>query len=90
VRIRKKGSGGTHNGMRDIIKCIKTDEFPRIRTGIGKPPEYMDIADYVLSNFNDTEKETVFKAFGKISECMETIIKEGIDVAMNRFNKKDD
>ena len=51
IRIRKKGSGGTHNGMRSIIKCLGSNEFPRVRVGISKPKNGQDLADFVLSRF---------------------------------------
>ncbi len=64
VRVRQKGSGGTHNGMRNIIATMNTEDFPRIRVGIGPKPENVPIADYVLSNVPKAERQTLFDAFG--------------------------
>lgn len=55
IRVREHGSAGTHNGLRSIIEYIQTPEFPRVRIGVGKPPEHMDLADFVLSRFRDKE-----------------------------------
>lgn len=55
IRVREHGSAGTHNGLRSIIEHIKTTDFPRVRIGVGKPPEHMDLADFVLSRFRDKE-----------------------------------
>lgn len=63
VRVRLKGSGGTHNGMRNIIEKIATQEFPRVRIGIGPVPEHVPIADYVLSDIPKAERQTLFDAF---------------------------
>ena len=57
IRVRPKGSAGTHNGMRSVIYQIMSDEFPRVRVGIDKPPEGWDLADYVLSKFSKEDKE---------------------------------
>ena len=56
IRIRKKGSGGTHNGMRSIVKCLGTTDFPRVRIGVSKPQPGRDLANFVLSGFNKEEK----------------------------------
>ena len=63
VRVRLKGSGGTHNGMRNIIEKIGTLDFPRVRIGIGPVPERVPIADYVLSDVPKVERQTLFDAF---------------------------
>ena len=63
IRVRPKGSAGTHNGMRNIIAEIKTENFRRVRIGIGKPPENVPLADYVLSDVPKAERETMYKAF---------------------------
>ena len=57
-RIRKKGSAGTHNGMRSIIKCLDSGDFPRIRVGVSRPIKGQDLADFVLSRFKKEEQDT--------------------------------
>jgi len=82
VRIKAKGSAGTHNGMRSVIYRLQTDEFVRVRVGIGKPDG--DIIDHVLGEYKD--KETAFSGLMKAADAVETILKEGILEAQNRFN----
>lgn len=55
IRVRKQGSAGTHNGLRSIVSLLQTTEFPRVRIGVGKPPEYVDLVDFVLAKFHDKE-----------------------------------
>lgn len=55
IRVRKQGSAGTHNGLRSIVSCLQTTEFPRLRIGVGKPPEFVDLVDFVLARFSDKE-----------------------------------
>lgn len=75
IRVRPSGSGGTHNGMRHIISRIGTTEFPRVRVGIGRPPENMPLADYVLSNVPKAERETVAAAIEKAADEVEKLLK---------------
>lgn len=86
IRIRKKGSGGTHNGMRSIIKCLGESNFPRIRVGVSKPTNNQDLADFVLSKFKKEEQENVDIGIEKAYLSVESIIKESIDIAMNKYN----
>ena len=86
LRIRKKGSGGSHNGMRNIIRLLGDDQFPRIRIGVGRPPEHQDLASFVLSQFGDEEKRDVADTIEKASLAAKTIVSEGLDVAMNLYN----
>ncbi len=87
LRIRPKGSAGGHNGIKSIIYQLKTDEFPRIRVGVGKPenPEY-DLADYVLGKFGKKEVEILVPAAVKAAEAVGMIIDEGIEKAMSSYN----
>ncbi|QEK11077.1 aminoacyl-tRNA hydrolase [Crassaminicella thermophila] len=85
IRIRRKGSAGTHNGMKSIIYEIQSDQFPRIRIGIGKPT-YGNLADFVLGKFSKEEKEEIALSIKRAAEAVETFIKDGIDIAMNRYN----
>lgn len=85
IRIRKKGSAGTHNGMRSIIYDIQTDLFPRIRIGIGRD-ERMELSNYVLSKFKEEEIEIMQKSIVQTSQAVELFIEHGIDKAMNEYN----
>ena len=87
IRVRPKGSSGTHNGMRSVIYQLQSDEFPRIRIGIGKPPEGWDLADYVLSKFSGDDAKIIQESISKAAEAAVAVIKCGIDAAMNAFNK---
>ncbi len=92
IRIRKSGSAGGHNGMKNIISHLGTDEFVRVRVGIGEKPRGYDLADYVLGHFSKDEQEKMDMAFIDASNAVVTIMNDGVDEAMNRFNrsKKDD
>lgn len=85
LRIRMKGSAGTHNGMRHIIYLLQKDDFPRIRIGIGKS-DRLALKDYVLQKFNKEEMVTISETIDRAAQVAETIISSGIEIAMNRFN----
>lgn len=87
LRIRRKGSAGTHNGMRNIIALSNSQLFPRVRLGVGAKPEAWDLADWVLSRFTQQENEQLQKAAEHAAEAVELIVNDQIDEAMNRFNK---
>jgi len=86
VRIRKKGSAGGHNGLKDIISRLSTEEFLRVKIGVGEKPEHYILGDYVLSKFTKTEDAIIQDTFSKASDCVGAIIKKGADYAMNNFN----
>lgn len=86
IRIRKKGSAGTHNGMKSIIYQIQDDNFPRIKLAVGKKPSYMDLANFVLSGFTEKEAEIIRQEISLASCAIETIIGDSIDKAMNNSN----
>lgn len=88
LRIRKKGSAGGHNGIKSIISHLGTDEFPRIKVGIGTRPEDWELADYVLSRFKEEEQTTIRQALKDTSDACRTMITSGIDEAMNIYNKR--
>lgn len=88
IRIRKKGSDGGHNGLKSIIYQLGSQDFPRIKIGIGKKREEQDLADFVLSKFSKEEKPYIEEAMLKAALAAETIITCGIDDAMNKFNTK--
>jgi PTH1 family peptidyl-tRNA hydrolase len=88
LRIRGKGSAGGHNGIKNIIAHLGTQEFPRVKVGIGEKPKGMDLADYVLSHFSQGERETMREAYKEAAEAVAVMVGQGIDEAMNRFNGK--
>ena len=88
LRIRGKGSAGGHNGIKNIIAHLGTQEFPRVKVGIGENPKGMDLADYVLSHFSQGERESMREAYKEAAEAVAVMVGQGIDEAMNRFNGK--
>lgn len=88
IRIRAKGSAGSHNGMKSIIYHLQSDNFPRVKIGIGKKHEGQDLADFVLSRFNRDERERIDLAIEKAALAVEAIIRDGTEKAMNQFNSK--
>lgn len=88
LRIRKKGSAGGQKGMKSIIEHLGTDEFARIRIGIGDKPPGWDLADYVLSRFTAEEQPVIRQALKNASDACRMIISSGIDAAMNKYNKR--
>ena len=86
LRIRKKGSAGGHNGIKNIIAHLGTQEFPRIKVGVGDKPKKMDLADYVLSRFSKEDRAAMEDAFKEAAKAVEVMITEGMDIAMNQFN----
>ena len=87
LRIRKSGSAGGHNGLKSIIQHLGTDQFPRIRVGVGKKPhpDY-DLADWVLGKFQGEDRKAIAAAVERCADAVECYIKEGPDRAMNKFN----
>ncbi|HIZ07821.1 MAG TPA: aminoacyl-tRNA hydrolase [Candidatus Eubacterium avistercoris] len=88
IRIRKKGSAGGHNGVKDIIAKIGTDQFPRIKVGVGAKPENWDLADYVLSRFSQGERRLVDEAAAESVEALALMVQGRIEEAMNLYNRK--
>lgn len=88
IRIRKKGSAGGHNGMKDIIRHLGTQEFVRVKVGVGAKPPGWDLADHVLSRFPADQREAVDQAIERAADAVEMILKDGADAAMNQFNRK--
>jgi len=86
LRIRKSGSAGGHNGMKNIITHLGTDKFPRVRIGVGKKPQEYDLKDYVLGHFTGEDAKTMSEAYKRAGEAVVTIMNDGIDAAMNKFN----
>lgn len=86
LRIRKKGSAGGHNGIKSIIAHLGTQEFTRIKVGVGEKPPRMDLADYVLGRFAKEEQDTMKEAFETAAKAAVAIMTEGADAAMNQYN----
>ena len=87
LRIRKGGSAGGHNGLKNIIQHLGTDQFPRVRVGVGeKPHPDYDMADWVLGKFQGEDKKAIDQAVKRAADAVECILAEGIDRGMNRFN----
>ncbi len=91
IRIRKKGSDGGQNGLKNIIYQLGSDSFPRLRIGIGQKPPHFTLANFVLSKFNKYEEEDIVKGITNATDAIEIFIKDkenGLSNAMNLFNKK--
>ena len=88
LRIRKKGSAGGHNGIKSIISHLGTDEFPRIKIGVGDKPKDWDLADHVLSRFAKEEEPVIRDALKDTSDAVRRIVTGDIDAAMNLYNRK--
>ena len=86
IRIRKKGSAGGHNGIKSIISHAGTQEFLRIKIGVGEKPQGWDLADYVLGRFSKEERQLVTEAFEKVCDAVALMVQGETDQAMNLFN----
>ena len=87
LRIRKGGSAGGHNGLKNIILHLGTDQFPRLRLGVGeKPHPDYDLADWVLGKFQGEDKKAIDAAVKKAADAIECILAQGLDRGMNKFN----
>lgn len=90
IRIRQKGGAGSHNGMKSVVQELGTQNFPRIRVGIGRPDDDdFDRINYVIGQIQDNEYETLSKAQDKAVDAVISYIKNGIENTMNNFNKED-
>ena len=90
IRIRKQGSAGGHNGMKSIIGGLNTQDFIRVRIGVGEKPKSYDLADYVLGHFTQEEREVMDVAIIRAVSAIQTIVTENADKAMNLYNHKAD
>jgi len=86
IKIKTRGGAGGHNGLRSLLSCLGTEEFSRLKVGIGRPPENEDLAKFVLSPFPAEEWEQVVATLPKAVDALECLICEGSAVAMNRFH----
>ncbi|MBR0351469.1 MAG: aminoacyl-tRNA hydrolase [Clostridia bacterium] len=87
IRIRKKGSAGSHNGMKSVTHMLQTEEFPRIRVGIGKPDFPNDMINYVIGSISEEESKMLEPGIEMAKEAVIEALNNGIDSAMNKFNK---
>lgn len=88
LRIRRKGSAGGHNGIKNIIAQLGTDTFQRIKVGVGEKPKGYDLAAYVLGHFHGEDLELMEEGYEKAISATEEILKGEIDAAMNEYNRK--
>lgn len=91
LRLRRGGSDGGHNGLKSISQALSTNEYPRLRFGVGEPPREERVergtADYVLSVFTPDEARAVEETVNRAADCAEVFVREGVEAAMNRFNR---
>ena len=86
MRIRKKGSAGGHNGIKNIIAQLGMDVFQRIKVGVGEKPAGYDLADYVLGHFDTQEQKLMQESIGRVTEAVKLMLQDETDAAMNQFN----
>ncbi len=86
IKLRKKGGPGTHNGAKSVVHELVSEDFPRIRVGIGRPVDEYDAIDYVIGQVEDEVYEKLEAGIQKAAEAVVQYLKSGIDMAMNKFN----
>lgn len=86
IKIKTRGGAGGHNGLRSVLSCVGTEEFSRVKLGIGRPQNNEDLANFVLSPFPEEEWKQIVSTLPKAIDALECLICEGPDVGMNRFN----
>ena len=87
LRLRPRGSAGGHRGMASVIEALETEEFPRLRVGIGRPPPGVDPVQYVLEPFTPEEEQAVAEVAARAAEALEVLLVRGLEAAMNEFNR---
>ena len=90
LRARPSGSAGGHNGLKSMIGTLGTEDFARLRVGVGRGDARRDLADHVLAKFDPQERTEVVEAVGRAADAAELFVAEGIGPVMNRFNRKED
>lgn len=89
LRVRAKGGPGTHNGMRSVVSCLSSENFPRIRIGTGNPiSQQMDLADFVLGKFSKESIDIINDAVKRAGDAAEMFVKDGIESSMQKYNQK--
>jgi len=86
LRLARKGGDGGHKGLRSIIEFLGTEEFLRLRIGIGRPQEKIELKEYVLGEFTSREKKIIEEAISKAGQAVEMVIRQGIDETMRHYN----
>lgn len=86
LRIRPKGSAGGHNGIKSLIEHLQTDDFPRIKIGVGQKPSYMDLVDWVLGKIPDAHQKPLYEALEKANDALPLLLKGQIQKAMCLYN----
>lgn len=86
IRVRKKGSAGGHNGIKSVIAHLGTQDFPRLKFGVGDKPAHMDLVDYVLGRFDRADEILVDEGIKRACDAVECMLADGCDMAMNRYN----
>lgn len=86
IKLRKKGGPGTHNGAKSVVHELVSEDFPRIRVGIGKPVDEYDAIDYVIGKLDESIYAKLEDGINKATDAIEEFLKNGIDMAMNKFN----
>ena len=90
LRARASGSAGGHNGLKSLVEQLGTEQFARLRIGVGRGDARRDLADHVLARFDESEREVAAAAVARAADAVELFVAEGIGPVMNRFNRKDD
>ena len=88
IRIRKKGSAGGHNGIKNIIAQLGTQNFQRVKVGVGEKPKGWDLADYVLGHFSKEDRELMEEGYDRADHAVGMILNGEIEAAMNQYNRK--
>lgn len=86
IRLRPSGSAGGHHGLESIIACIRSQDFPRLRVGVGEGNNRQDVRDHVLGRFHRSERRLVEDVIETAADCLDSAVQEGLHIAMNRFN----
>ena len=86
IRVRKNGGPGTHNGMKSVVHFVGNQNFARVRVGIGKPVDHEDLIEYVIGAIPNSAKEDLEKGVKLAASAVDVMLKQNIDVAMNKFN----
>lgn len=90
LRARARGSAGGHNGLESVIEALGTEEFARLRVGVGRGDPRRDLTDHVLSRFDPDERHAIAEAIGRAADAAELFVSEGIDRVMNTYNRQDE
>jgi len=87
VRFRPRGSAGGHNGLKSVSGALSSDDYPRLRLGVGTKPEGVDLSDWVLSPMPDEDEKAVVGLLPELTKAVEVWLEDGTEAAMNRFNR---